>query len=542
MKRAGSAARTVVNLLATVLILGATSGFVPARSQSVAAQTDAGRQVAGLLGDASGAERYRILHNLNATNRIASGLSVADLNAIIAGMEDQRAKVISLMARKLQPNLTAADVVVLSGDTSGSTRYNILHNLNAANRIASGLTVADLNAIIVGMEDQRAKVISLMARKLQPNLTAADVVALSGDTRGSTRYTILHNLNAANRIASGLTVADLNAIIVGMEDQRAKVISLMARKLQPNLSAADVVASGGSAESVPLIGTDPQPSDQSTTSAQSASGAGVPATNGSLGTLIERLIAAVPENPPYLYDVDTFSSAVSTVATDLIGSKGKRVLYDEYYFAAIEYRTMAQVQLNLARRAVRNSAEVTARDHVNQAMRLLDRRNSYATAASDVYVGNVDTTYARVEPVYKVSAVTARILARVDPTPLTSTIIDTVFTGTDYYVNRANLGADAAKEALIRDVAVMVLMQSPTQSLGGRSIAEVIQGDAARKIGSSGIYRILDEQLRNPAFQKQFMSVLAKSGAAGAELVAEHAFTDLLRAPSAADTNVFGGA
>jgi hypothetical protein len=175
-------------------------------------------------------------------------------------------------------------------------------------------------------------------------------------------------------------------------------------------------------------------------------------------------------------------------------------------------------------------------------MRLLDRRNSYATAASDVYVGNVDTTYARVEPVYKVSAVTARILARVDPTPLTSTIIDTVFTGTDYYVNRANLGADAAKEALIRDVAVMVLMQSPTQSLGGRSIAEVIQGDAARKIGSSGIYRILDEQLRNPAFQKQFMSVLAKSGAAGAELVAEHAFTDLLRAPSAADTNVFGGA
>ena len=91
--------------------------------------------------------------------------------------------------------------------------------------------------------------INLMARMLQPNLTAADVVALSGDTRGSTRYGILHNLKVANRIASGLSVADLNAIIVGMEDQRAKVISLMARMLQPNLSAADIVASGGSGAS-----------------------------------------------------------------------------------------------------------------------------------------------------------------------------------------------------------------------------------------------------------------------------------------------------
>ena len=93
---------------------------MPARSQIVAAQTDAGRQVARQLGATSGAERYGIVHNLNVTNRIASGLRVADLNSIIAGMEDQRAKVISLMARKLQPNLTAADVVALSGDTAAA--------------------------------------------------------------------------------------------------------------------------------------------------------------------------------------------------------------------------------------------------------------------------------------------------------------------------------------------------------------------------------------------------------------------------------------
>ena len=168
-------------------------------------------------------------------------------------------------------------VLTQLSNTVGLERYRILYNLNATNRIASGLTVADLNAIIAGMEDQRAQVIRLMARKLQQNLSAADVVALSGQTTGSTRYAILYNLNAANRIASGLTVTDLNAIIAGMEDQRAQVIRLMARKLQPNLSAADVVASGGSARAVPSIGANSQASDQSATSAQPSSGAAAPA-------------------------------------------------------------------------------------------------------------------------------------------------------------------------------------------------------------------------------------------------------------------------
>jgi hypothetical protein len=185
MKRARGAARSVVNLLATALIFGAMSGIAPARSQAVAAQTDAGRQIGAQLGATSGAERYGILHTLKVTNRIAPGLTVADLNAIIVGMEDQRAKVINLMARMLQPNLTAADVVALSGETRGNTRYGILHTLKVTNRIAPGLTVADLNAIIVGMEDQRAKVINLMARMLQPNLTAADVATASSGNGSS---------------------------------------------------------------------------------------------------------------------------------------------------------------------------------------------------------------------------------------------------------------------------------------------------------------------------------------------------------------------
>jgi len=185
MKRArGAALQGVVSVLSVSVLAGALCVATTARSQSVGSPLTVGREVLAQLGGTSGAERYRILYSLKAANRIASGLTVNDLNAIIVGMEDRRTRVISLMARDVVPNLSAADVVALSGQTSGSSRYRILYSLKAANRIASGLTVNDLNAIIVGMEDQRTRVISLMARDLVPNLSAADVVA-SGGTAGT---------------------------------------------------------------------------------------------------------------------------------------------------------------------------------------------------------------------------------------------------------------------------------------------------------------------------------------------------------------------
>ncbi|MDP2198456.1 MAG: hypothetical protein Q8K01_07725 [Sulfurimicrobium sp.] len=131
--------------------------------------SDAGNAVLAKLGNSSGTMRFDILNALMSHSRVASGLTAADLNAIIVGMEDQRARVVSLMARMLQANLGATEVVALSGQTSGRMRFDILNALMSHSRVASGLTAADLNAIIVGMEDQRARVVSLMARLLQAN-------------------------------------------------------------------------------------------------------------------------------------------------------------------------------------------------------------------------------------------------------------------------------------------------------------------------------------------------------------------------------------
>ena len=228
-----------------ILLVATVFAAMPGVGQAAMSATDSSRATLEQLGGLSGTERYRILYSLKTAGRIAPGLTVADLNAIMVGMEDQRVRVVDLMKRDLVANMRAADVVALSGQTTGSDRYAILYDLKSENRISPGLTVADLNSIMVGMEDQRVRVVDLMKRDLVANMRAADVVALSGQTTGSDRYAILYDLKSENRISPGLTVADLNSIMVGMEDQRVRVVDLMKRDLVANMRAADVVALSG---------------------------------------------------------------------------------------------------------------------------------------------------------------------------------------------------------------------------------------------------------------------------------------------------------
>jgi hypothetical protein len=98
------------------------SGFLcdaAAQNQSITPVPDGGQVISAELGRTSGAARYKILYSLKAADRVATGLTVADLNKIIAGMEDQRVKVVNLMRRDLVPNLTATDVVVASSTDGG---------------------------------------------------------------------------------------------------------------------------------------------------------------------------------------------------------------------------------------------------------------------------------------------------------------------------------------------------------------------------------------------------------------------------------------
>lgn len=252
-----------------------------ASGETATAQSSAGTEIASQLGRTSGAVRYGILRDLKVSGRIAKDLTPSDLNLIVTGMEDYRAQAVGLLRSHLAPNLTAADVVSLSGRTAGRVRYEILRDLKIAGRLSKDLSVADLNAIVAGMEDYRPEVVGLLRSYLAPNLSATEVVAVCGGTTGSRRFEIVRDLKIAGRISRDLSVADLNAIVAGMEDRRADVVKLLRSHLAPGLGAEDVAAAAGSGV---------------TTAAGPAPGTGVP--GASPGQLPAPAPAPTPAPPP----------------------------------------------------------------------------------------------------------------------------------------------------------------------------------------------------------------------------------------------------
>lgn len=71
---------------------------------------------------------------------------------------------------------------------------------------------------------------------------------------------------------------------------------------------------------------------------------------------IKRRTAAIPPPPEYLYSADTITGAISTVWMDatggILGTKELRDKYDEFYFAALGYRSMASRAIVRANRAL----------------------------------------------------------------------------------------------------------------------------------------------------------------------------------------------
>ena len=475
-----------------------------------------------------------VLTGLVFRSSTAGDLSGADLARVVGDGTSNRSNMLCTLADSARDGLNGADVAAALGPLKGFDRSVAVQCLEP--KIQVGLTGDDFAKILGTDVSNRSNMICTLGKHAQSGLGAGEATIALGGLKGFDRSVAVQCLEP--RIQAGLTGNDLAKILGADVSNRSSMICTLKRHVRADFTADDSAFALGELQgfdrsvAVQCLANgakDALPFVPSAGGGQNPTGRGASAPSAAL---VERLIKAVPEDPPYLYDVDTVSGAVSTVATDLFGSKAKRVLYDEYYYAAIDYRSMAGVQLALARKAAANNAEADARGHVSEAMKLLDRRNAFATAATNVYLGNVGIAYARVEPVYQSAQTSAQVLALLDPSPATATAVDLLFTGTDFYVNRANSGIDVARQTLVRDVAVMVLMETPSAGLGGRSISDVLKADTTKRIGSSGIYDVLNEQLQNPVFQKRFMSTLAKTGAAGAELVAEAAFNDLLRSPN----------
>lgn len=246
----------------------------------------------------------------------------------------------------------------------------------------------------------------------------------------------------------------------------------------------------------------------------------------------------LPDAPEYLYDPATFSSAVAAVWTDLtegvLGTAGLRAQYDDFYEAAVAYRTMAALELVYAQRFLNVGDDDAANQSIASAQRALQLFGLSNQGAYQAYLGNINAAAELARGVYKGSKAAAKYGAYFLG-PTTTAFVDHVFFTTDFVVNSTDEGIDFATRELFADVvASAVLDVVPLDELGGRTISQTIDDGVTVTVGQSGLYEALGRALRSSAVRQQVMSVLADSSSFAAQEVAASYLEDVVSSIGAA--------
>ena len=232
---------------------------------------------------------------------------------------------------------------------------------------------------------------------------------------------------------------------------------------------------------------------------------------------IEQRKLRVPAQPEYLYSTDTFTGAVSTVWIDLtghlLGSSQLRSSYDEFYFAALGYRSEAVRAIYRAGRSLDGGDIERANDYIREFDRyekLFTLSNNGAIAA---YEGNSSSASTFAQGIYDGSKASVKFGAKFVLGPTGSRLVDQGFDVADFMVDAPELGlAQAAKKALSKQLVDVVFDLIPIDLAGGKTISQFLDKSSGKIIGSSGLYALLDEAFRSPQFAKELMRFLGKSG------------------------------
>lgn len=250
---------------------------------------------------------------------------------------------------------------------------------------------------------------------------------------------------------------------------------------------------------------------------------------------IEKLQRITPAAPSYRYETSSFTGAVSTVWTDMtapiLGTKMLREKYDEFYSASRNYRSMAEMQLAYANRFLKNNDVVKARQYIDEYHRYIKLFNLSNQGASAAYLGNIDSSREFAKGIYEGSKAAASYGANMVPGPWASSLVDGVFTVTDFAVDGTDIGiSGASKKVVSKVIAKTILDYAKIDELGGKSFSQALDEGITGAIGSSKLYSILDKSLQSPEFQKQLMSVLARSASYGGRKLTEDQASKLIYA------------
>ena len=232
---------------------------------------------------------------------------------------------------------------------------------------------------------------------------------------------------------------------------------------------------------------------------------------------VERRQKVFPLAPDYLYETSSFTGAVSStwleMTSGMLGTKGLRDKYEEFYLSAVDYRNLSQVQLIRAKRYAEKGDAKTASHFLKSADHYLELFNLSRQGAEQAYLGNIDAAAELARGIYEGSK-KAVSFGGDALGPAGSRVVDIVFTATDFAVQASDVGvSQALKETLADILAEAVLKSVPDSSLGGKTLSEAITKKTTKVIGSSQAYGILKAASGSAKFSKAFTTLLAKSTA-----------------------------
>ena len=249
---------------------------------------------------------------------------------------------------------------------------------------------------------------------------------------------------------------------------------------------------------------------------------------------IERRKLLIPTPPDYLYSADTITGAISTVWIDVtggvLGTRELRNKYDEFYFAALGYRSMAARAISRAGPALERGDAQGASHYIaefDRYQKLFTLSNNGAIAA---YEGNSTAASTFADGIYKGSKAAVKFGSKFVLGPTGSRLIDQGYEALDFLVDIPELGVkQAAKQAIINALIDEVFEKVPIEKLEGKTISQFLEKSTSKMIGSSGLYDLLDDVFQSPQFEKAFMKVLAEGGKMLANEQAKALVSEMLR-------------
>ena len=235
---------------------------------------------------------------------------------------------------------------------------------------------------------------------------------------------------------------------------------------------------------------------------------------------IQRHLAAMPAIPQHSYSTALLPSLAEDIAAFSVGvgafwlqSGNPRDHYNEFYFAALDYRSMAWHSLHQAELALQGKDLPRASYYVDSADRYLKLFNLAMSGANAVELGDVNNAAVIARGIYTASKISSKFASAFVPGPWASRAVDGLFMATDFLVDSNELSLDEAGKNLMTSAVVNVALSGvKVKSFGNKTLSDVLTSQTRELIGSSKLYPTLVDIYSDPELAKQVLSFMTRSG------------------------------